>query len=422
MATLINITVPPPSPVTLITEEARPGPPGPTGPAEITADTPTTLSGLLKGSAGKAAAATPGTDFSAPGHTHLSAEISDGTYFGDPGKAAMVGKVMTVSGTISPDLNGEYRMAGLASAKPRYLSGTKAILWTAGKWRMSDALQVPFWESSEDVATPDLVSSWTPVLGASGSAVAVAAGDMVLVGKKLPSAPGFYAMTSRSDGVPDALHGAAGIADATATGQAIIKLPNPSAVRYLRVNADNTASLLTAAQLAADLAPQLGVPRVLYSSAVKVSRATGNTNLWTPFSWTLPGNTLGPNGWLDINFVFTALNTADAGNRTFLVTMGNQTLKQYQTGANSNWIIAGYLRMWNRNSDTVHMVNHRLDRGDLYWTAAAGSDANGDDSNILVGGAINTAQDQTLEIRLQPVGANDKAYLQAVTVTAYYQA
>jgi len=43
------------------------------------------------------------------------------------------------------------------------------------------------------------------------------------------------------------------INDSTTVGQNLVKLPNPSAVRYLRINADNTVSALTLSELKADI-------------------------------------------------------------------------------------------------------------------------------------------------------------------------
>jgi hypothetical protein len=46
---------------------------------------------------------------------------------------------------------------------------------------------------------------------------------------------------------------AARITDSTSVGQNLVKLTNPSAIRYLRINADNSVSALTASQLKSDL-------------------------------------------------------------------------------------------------------------------------------------------------------------------------
>lgn len=48
-------------------------------------------------------------------------------------------------------------------------------------------------------------------------------------------------------------HNIASITDSTTVGQNLVKLTNPSAISYLRVNADNTISALTLAQLKTDL-------------------------------------------------------------------------------------------------------------------------------------------------------------------------
>jgi hypothetical protein len=58
---------------------------------------------------------------------------------------------------------------------------------------------------------------------------------------------------------PDQL-GNVALLNANTVGQNIIQLSNPSAIRYLRINADNTITLLDADGLAADLSASLGIP------------------------------------------------------------------------------------------------------------------------------------------------------------------
>ena len=55
--------------------------------------------------------------------------------------------------------------------------------------------------------------------------------------------------------------------DRTSVGQALFGLPNPSAISYIRINADNSVSALTLAQLKSDL----GMSRVVLSSDVSVT-------------------------------------------------------------------------------------------------------------------------------------------------------
>lgn len=60
------------------------------------------------------------------------------------------------------------------------------------------------------------------------------------------------------------------ITDSTTVGQNLVKLPNPSAVRYLRINADNTVSALTLAELKTDLSIGSDITLVVASNVVNV--------------------------------------------------------------------------------------------------------------------------------------------------------
>jgi hypothetical protein len=63
------------------------------------------------------------------------------------------------------------------------------------------------------------------------------------------------------------------LGDTTTVGQNIAKLPDPSAVRYLRINADNTVSALTLAQLKTDLSVGTDITVVLGSNVTNVGTA-----------------------------------------------------------------------------------------------------------------------------------------------------
>src|SRR5690606_5613135 len=60
----------------------------------------------------------------------------------------------------------------------------------------------------------------------------------------------------------------------TTVGSAILNLPNPSAVRYLRINADNTVTARSASEMLADLG---GAPTAnpTFSGSVTVDRIDG---------------------------------------------------------------------------------------------------------------------------------------------------
>lgn len=59
---------------------------------------------------------------------------------------------------------------------------------------------------------------------------------------------------------------AALITDSTSVGQNILKLANPSAVRYLKINADNTVTARTAAEMVSDLGITSGSTSLLFQS------------------------------------------------------------------------------------------------------------------------------------------------------------
>jgi hypothetical protein len=63
------------------------------------------------------------------------------------------------------------------------------------------------------------------------------------------------------------------LGDTTTVGQNLAKLPDPSAVRYLRINADNTVSALTLAQLKTDLSVGTDITVVLGSNFTNVGTA-----------------------------------------------------------------------------------------------------------------------------------------------------
>ena len=60
------------------------------------------------------------------------------------------------------------------------------------------------------------------------------------------------------------------ISDSTDAGRNVLSIPNPSAISYLRINADNSVSALTLAQLKQDL----GLSRVVLSSDVSTTASS----------------------------------------------------------------------------------------------------------------------------------------------------
>jgi hypothetical protein len=71
------------------------------------------------------------------------------------------------------------------------------------------------------------------------------------------------------------------ITDATTIGRAILTASNPSAIRYIRINADNTVTLRTAAELLSDIGAQASGSYLTASNNLSdvASAATARTNL-----------------------------------------------------------------------------------------------------------------------------------------------
>jgi hypothetical protein len=73
------------------------------------------------------------------------------------------------------------------------------------------------------------------------------------------------------------------ITDSTTVGQNLVKLPNPSAVRFLRINADNTVTARTAAEMVTDLGITSSSTSILYQFANGDTLAAGATRFGALF-------------------------------------------------------------------------------------------------------------------------------------------
>ena len=86
------------------------------------------------------------------------------------------------------------------------------------------------------------------------------------------------------------------ITDSTTVGQNLVKLTNPNAISYLRVNADNTITARTPAQLVSDLGISSSIILGRDFTGVTVSNTTTNT---IAFSTEIPANTLQANDFIE---------------------------------------------------------------------------------------------------------------------------
>jgi hypothetical protein len=73
---------------------------------------------------------------------------------------------LTLTGWGDSVLNGAYHIVDTYEGKPRYIDNTLLdythfIVWQSGQWKIGVSGGIVKWTSSEDVATPDLVTTWT---------------------------------------------------------------------------------------------------------------------------------------------------------------------------------------------------------------------------------------------------------------------
>jgi hypothetical protein len=74
-------------------------------------------------------------------------------------------KNIIVTGAGSTDFNGYYIEDGYSAGKPLYrYNSSYVIKWIVGEWKITNAI-LAVYSSTEDVATPDLVTTWAQVLG-----------------------------------------------------------------------------------------------------------------------------------------------------------------------------------------------------------------------------------------------------------------
>jgi len=157
--------------------------------------------------------------------------------------------------------------------------------------------------------------------------------------------------------------------------------------------------------------------RVLYSSGVKVARSATVGN-FTLASITIPANSIGPNGWLEVRFLITGLNTATVGTRYNTISLGSGTLKQHTPTASVNYNIAQDVVLHARNSNASQIMTARNDRADFVWGQHAGVGAGGDAAGLAT--SIDLSVSQTLTVVSTSVDASDTAFLQMLQVIAHY--
>lgn len=138
--------------------------------------------------------------------------------------------------------------------------------------------------------------------------------------------------------------------------------------------------------------------QVLAHTAVASPAHTGTTSKTAILSVTVPGNLLGPNGYLTFRFRSTTNNTANA--KLWQLTLNTTDL--FHFGPVSTTYIGGECNIDNRNSNTSQLGNPL----NLFTPSASGI-------NTLLTGTVDTTVDQSLTLNATLANAGDSMTLQA---------
>lgn len=146
--------------------------------------------------------------------------------------------------------------------------------------------------------------------------------------------------------------------------------------------------------------------RVIAASAVSASH-TGDTTETTLATITIPGGTLGPNGYIEILTLWSITNNAN--NKSLIVRFGGASgplFLQYVLGATAT--AQAYTMIQNRNSVSSQVGSHS-NYGGLATSAGA-----------VITGTVNTAADQDVLIRAQLSNSGDTITLERYVVKVRY--
>lgn len=132
---------------------------------------------------------------------------------------------------------------------------------------------------------------------------------------------------------------ASDISNSTDVGRGLVTLPNPSAISFIRINANNTIDTRTPAQVLTDLGISSTI--ILNRNFSDTTPITGTTNTLV-FAVLIPANTLQANDWINFK-VFVRVNTAGTNLNVYInttptipsvspITIGNLTLASNNGG------------------------------------------------------------------------------------------
>ena len=208
-------------------------------------------------------------------------------------------------------------------------------------------------------------------------------------------------MTQQTINVPQSAHHGAlpGVSDSSERGDGWKTADD-------KINANFTELYDAEADDAALLARLwlLGVPRLIASDAVLASH-TGDTNEMVIKTYTIPGGSIGPNGYIKIEFVGFA-GASNANVKTIRPKLGGNLL----VAASLASAISTKLELWVA-ADGANDAQNYLQIGG--FTTTSGS---------VQTGALDMTQDQSLTISALLADAGDTVGVQMVRIETVYKA
>lgn len=147
-------------------------------------------------------------------------------------------------------------------------------------------------------------------------------------------------------------------------------------------------------------------PRVLAIGGTRISN-TADTNKNTLVTVVVPGNSLGPNGFLRIVSLWTV--TANTNNKTFYVDFGGTTFSQLLNSTAGGNTAQGFVLIQNRNSASSQVAGQATNSG--FGINVAGG---------VTTGSIDTTADQNLVFAAQCAVGTDAIHLDRYVVEVCY--
>jgi hypothetical protein len=176
------------------------------------------------------------------------------------------------------------------------------------------------------------------------------------------------------------------ITDSTSVGQNLVKLTNPSAISFPRINADNSVTARTPSQVLTDLGISSNI--ILNRNFADTTPITGTTTNTLVFAVLIPANTLQANDWINLK-TFVRASTAGVNVNVYLNTSPSIPVSSIVTIAQLT-LAANIGGLFERN----FMITSIGSTGSIKYFGGSALSAYTPANNIASSATINTTIDQ----------------------------